>query len=194
MNIISKNPIVLFIPILLAFASCTQKEEHFISDAQQRADVETDLKAKIQQLPEGDLFSIFDTELSQKEREALQFLYAYMPLGDITDYPGNYYKENVDLSFKAKEEMPWGNTIPEREFNHFVLPVRTNNENLDDFRATYYEELKARVQNLSLYDAILEVNHWCHEKANYKGSDVRTSSPMATIKTSWGAAARNRLY
>lgn len=182
----NKKTIIFFISILLIFASCTQKETHFISDAQQRNDVENDLKAKMQQLPEGDLFSIFDTELSQKEREALQFLYAYMPLGDITDYSGDYYKENVDLSFKAKEEMPWGNDIPEREFNHFVLPVRTNNENLDDFRATYYEELKARVQNLSLYDAILEVNHWCHEKANYKGSDVRTSSPMATVKTSWG--------
>ncbi len=177
---------LLPITFLLIFASCTQKETHFISDAQQRNDVENDLNAKMQQLPEGDLFSIFDTELTLKEREALQFLYAYMPLGDITDYPGEYYKENVDLSFKAKEEMPWGNDIPEREFNHFVLPVRTNNENLDAFRATYYDELKARVQNLSLYDAILEVNHWCHEKANYKGSDVRTSSPMATVKTSWG--------
>lgn len=182
----NKKSIIFFISILLIFASCTQKETHFISDAQQRNDVESDLKAKMQQLPEGDLFSIFNTELTLKEREALQFLYAYMPLGDITDYSGEYYKENIDLSFKAKEEMPWENDIPEREFNHFVLPVRTNNENLDDFRATYYEELKARVQNLSLYDAILEVNHWCHEKANYKGSDVRTSSPMATVKTSWG--------
>ena len=186
MNTIIKISAIFSLSFLLIFASCTQKETHFISDAQQRNDVENDLNAKMQQLPEGDLFSIFDTELTLKEREALQFLYAYMPLGDITDYPGEYYKENVDLSFKAKEEMPWGNDIPEREFNHFVLPVRTNNENLDAFRATYYEELKARVQNLSLYDAILEVNHWCHEKANYKGSDVRTSSPMATVKTSWG--------
>ena len=186
MSIINKKSIIFFISLLLIFASCTQKEEHFISDAQQRSNVETDLKAKMQQLPEGNLFSILDTELSTKEREALQFLYAYMPLGDITDYSGEYYKQNVELSFKAQEELPWGKEIPEREFNHFVLPVRTNNENLDDFRATYYEELKARVQNLSLYDAILEVNHWCHEKANYKGSDVRTSSPMATVKTSWG--------
>lgn len=186
MNTIIKISTIFSLSFLLIFASCTQKETHFISDAQQRNDVENDLNAKMQQLPEGDLFSIFDTELTLKEREALQFLYAYMPLGDITDYSGDYYKENINLSFKAKEEMPWGNDIPEREFNHFVLPVRTNNENLDDFRATYYEELKARVQNLNLYDAILEVNHWCHEKANYKGSDVRTSSPMATVKTSLG--------
>ena len=120
------------------------------------------------------------------EKEALDFLYQYLPLGDQADYTEDYFKECVAYAFKAKAELPWGKEIPEREFKHFVLPPRVNNENLDRFRATYYEELKARVQDLSLYDAVLEVNHWCHEHVNYKGSDSRTSAPMATTKTSWG--------
>ena len=120
------------------------------------------------------------------EKEALEFLYAYMPLGDSVDYTEDYYRECIHYAFRAKEELPWGANIPEREFKHFVVPVRVNNENLDAFRSTYYEELKARVKDLSLYDAVLEVNHWCHEHVNYKGSDSRTSSPMATVKTSWG--------
>ena len=123
---------------------------------------------------------------SFSEEEALAFLYQYMPLGDSVDYTEDYYRECVQYAFKAKEELPWGASIPAREFKHFVLPPRVNNENLDKFRATYYEELKARVQDLTLYDAVLEVNHWCHERVNYKGSDSRTSAPMATIKTSWG--------
>ena len=120
------------------------------------------------------------------EAEALQFLYDYMPLGDSVEYSEDYYRECVHYAFRAKAEMPWGASIPEREFKHFVVPVRVNNENLDAFRKTYYEELKGRVKDLSLYDAVLEVNHWCHEHVNYKGSDSRTSAPMATIKTSWG--------
>ncbi|MBR4757365.1 MAG: transglutaminase domain-containing protein [Bacteroidaceae bacterium] len=120
------------------------------------------------------------------EKEALEFLYAYMPLGDSVDYTEDYYRECIHYAFRAKEELPWGATIPEREFKHFVVPVRVNNENLDAFRSTYYEELKSRVKDLSLYDAVLEVNHWCHEHVNYKGSDSRTSAPMATVKTSWG--------
>ena len=120
------------------------------------------------------------------EEEALDFLYEYMPLGDNVDYSRDFFRESVHYAFKAKEELPWGASIPEREFKHFVLPARVNNENLDRFRATYYEELKGRVKDLSLYDAVLEVNHWCHEHVNYKGSDSRTSAPMATIKTSWG--------
>ena len=120
------------------------------------------------------------------ETEALQFLYEYMPLGDSVDYTEDYFRECVKYAFLAKEELPWGKDIPEREFKHFVLPPRVNNENLDRFRATYYETLKARVKDLTLYEAVLEVNHWCHEHVNYKGSDSRTSAPMATIKTSWG--------
>jgi len=120
------------------------------------------------------------------ENDAIEFLYTNMLFGDNLDYPESYYRENVHYAFRAKEEMPWGASIPEREFKHFVVPVRVNNENLDAFRSTYYEELKGRVKDLSLYDAVLEVNHWCHEHVNYKGSDSRTSSPMATVKTSWG--------
>ena len=127
-----------------------------------------------------------EKETSFNEKQALQFLYQYMPLGDSVDYTEDYYRECIHYAFLAKEEMPWGASVPEREFKHFVVPVRVNNENLDRFRATYYEELKARVKALSLYDAVLEVNHWCHEHVNYKGSDSRTSAPMATIKTSWG--------
>ena len=135
------------------------------------------------------LFSSCNGEPKQKtftEKEALEFLHAYMPLGDSVDYTEDYYRECVHYAFRAKEELPWGASIPEREFKHFVVPVRVNNENLDAFRSTYYEELKSRVKDLSLYDAVLEVNHWCHEHVNYKGSDSRTSAPMATVKTSWG--------
>ena len=122
----------------------------------------------------------------KKEQQALRFLQTSMPSCDDIDYSEDYFLKNIQTSFKAKKEMPWGKRVPEREFKHFVLPIRVNNENLDDFRMAYYEELRDRVKDLSMYDAVLEVNHWCHEKVNYKGSDSRTSSPMATIKTSWG--------
>ena len=123
---------------------------------------------------------------SKKERKALDFLYASMPQCDAVDYTEDYFLQNIEASFKAKEELPWGNSVPQREFKHFVLPIRVNNENLDGFRTFYYDELRDRVKDLTMYDAVLEVNHWCHEKVNYKGSDSRTSAPMATIKTSWG--------
>ncbi len=124
--------------------------------------------------------------VSPAEEEALKFLYAYMTLADVTDYPTEFYLENVRSSFQTAKEMSWGKRIPALLFRHFVLPVRVNNEALDRSRMIFYEELKERVKGLSMKDAILEVNHWCHEKVTYQPSDARTSSPLATIRTAYG--------
>ena len=185
--------IIAIISVSLLSLSCGG-EKHFITDSSQRADVRDDLENKMLAFADDAPFSIFDDDLSVREREALEFLYAYMPLCDVTDYSGDFFLKNVNASFRAKEEMPWGAIVPEREFNHFVVPVRINNENLDDSRFVFYDELKDRVSGLSMYDAVLEVNHWCHEKANYKGSDSRTSSPLATVKTSWGRCGEESTF
>lgn len=170
--------------LIFLLAACGKS--HFLTDATYRQRVEQDFRQKQTLLPSGDLFTIFDTELTVYEREALEFLYAYMPLADITDYPGEFHLMNIRASQQAAQEMPWGEMIPEEVFRHFVLPARVNNEQLDSARVVFYKELKDRVKSLSLRDAILEVNHWCHEKAVYMPSDARTSSPLATVRTAYG--------
>ena len=138
-------------------------------------------------------FEIFNN-LSGERMQAMQFLYAYMPLPDIADYSGEYHLQNVDYALKARAEMPWGKNVPIREFLHFVLPVRVNNENLDTSRAVFYNELRDRVKNLSMHDAALEVNHWCHEKVTYTPSDIRTSSPLATVRTAYGRCGEESTF
>lgn len=177
---------------MFATQSCTSN--HLISDEAERAIVQSDFEKRAESWNQGDLFKVFEQEMSDQQREALTFLYAYMPLGDITDYSGEFFLENIDYSLKAKEEMPWGKLIPEREFRHFVLPIRVNNENLDNSRKVFYEELKDRVKNLSLHDAVLEVNHWCHEKVVYTPSDARTSSPLASVKTAYGRCGEESTF
>ena len=179
--------------LLVAWTGC-DNQQHFITDASYRAEVENDFQAKQAALPNGDLFAVFNEQMTPAEREALTFMYAYMPIGDITDYSGDFYLRNVRSSFQAREEMPWGKSIPEDIFRHFVLPVRVNNENLDESRTVFYAELKERVKNLSLYDAVLEVNHWCHEKVIYTPSDARTSSPLASVKTAYGRCGEESTF
>ncbi|WP_455586729.1 transglutaminase domain-containing protein [Bacteroides sp.] len=180
------------LPVLVTF-SCS--DTHFLKDEAYREQVQADFAMKKLQLPFGDLFTVFnDSTLTVSEQEALMFLYAYMPLGDITDYSGGYYLENIRLSEKARQEMPWGKKIPEDVFRHFVLPVRVNNENLDDSRRVFYDELKARVGHLSMQEAVLEVNHWCHEKVVYRPSDARTSSPLASVKTAYGRCGEESTF
>lgn len=178
---------------LLVWTSCNN-QQHFITDTAYRAEVENDFQAKQAALPNGNLFAVFNDQMTPEEREALTFMYAYMPIGDITDYNGDFYLKNIRSSFQARNEMPWGDSIPEDIFRHFVLPVRVNNENLDESRMVFFDELKDRVKGLSLYDAVLEVNHWCHEKVIYTPSDSRTSSPLASVKTAYGRCGEESTF
>ena len=114
----------------------------------------------------------------------VDWLYASMPLPDSLQYPRSFWEANVARTLEVRREMAWD--IPEREFRHFVLPLRVNNETLDDFRTAYADTLCRRVKGMSLGEAALEINHWCHEQATYQPSDGRTSAPMATVRRGVG--------
>lgn len=189
---------------LTLLSSC--EVHHFMTDSSYRAKVEADLQKRLEPerlkarfavdkdsrcLTESDGF-VSDPYLTTEEFEALEFLYAYMPLADLTDYSTGYYLQNVRASFAARNEMGWN--VPEREFRHFVLPIRANNENLDTSRVVFYRELKPRIEGMSMQDAILEVNHWCHEKLTYKPSDARTLSPLSSVVSSLGRCGEESTF
>jgi len=195
---------------LTALASCAGRG-HFITDSGYRAQVESDFANRMEVLgsvkmagevnePASmneavcDVYATLDRASDRSEKEALTFLYAYMPLGDIADYEGTLWLDGVRTAFQARNSMPWGRTVPEDVFRHFVLPLRVNNENLDSARTVFYSELKDKVKGLSMYDAVLEVNHWCHEKVTYTASDARTSAPLATMKTAWGRCGEESVF
>lgn len=181
--------------LIFIITGCEQQtSSHFITDTAYRNQVEQAFNAKKTYFADTTLFNVFNQEMSQHEREAMTFLYAYMPIGDIADYSGDFYLKNVQASFLAQQEMSWGKDIPEMFFRHFVLPVRVNNENMDESRMIFYEELKERVKGLSLYDAVLEVNHWCHEKVIYTPSDGRTSAPLASVRTAYGRCGEESTF
>ena len=123
---------------------------------------------------------------SRDMAQYLTFLYAYMPQSDLADYDFDFFDQQVKVACKARETFSWGKNIPDDIFRHFVVVYRVNNENLDTARSYIFHQLKNRIKNMSMYDAALEVNHWCHEHVDYQPADVRTSAPLATLKTSHG--------
>ncbi|MBQ8454105.1 MAG: transglutaminase domain-containing protein [Bacteroidaceae bacterium] len=142
----------------------------------------------------GGLFSACTSGDEAEVQDALDFLYAGMPLPDSVDYPREFWEANARMAVKARHEMPWGEKVPGREWRHFVLPLRVNNEDLDSFRIAYYDELKARVEGKTMYQAVLEVNHWCHEHVSYQPSDSRTSSPMNTLRSAIGRCGEESTF
>lgn len=217
-----KNIVSLAILFLVSWqavmANClsvdVHDKPHFISDGAYRSKVENAFESKMKlvgrQFYQVKGMNVYGTVLKKKgaketmevtkqkltteEQEALQFLYAYMPVADVTDYPTSFFLENVRTSFEARKEMAWGKDIPELLFRHFVLPIRVNNENLDDSRMIFFKELKERVKGMGMKDAILEVNHWCHERVTYQPSDGRTSAPLATIRSAYGRCGEESTF
>jgi transglutaminase-like putative cysteine protease len=191
MKIFLKIIFALFIMLSACFS-----DNHLINDSHYLSITE---KAFIQRKHiairrDSVLFSVFNQNLSIKQNEALKFLYAYMPLSDLADYNGDFFLANVDVSLRALSETKWGKDIPEEVFLHYVLPCRINNENLDSFRITYYNELIDRVKGKDMREAALEINHWCHEKVSYQPADIRTSAPMSTILSARGRCGEESTF
>jgi transglutaminase-like putative cysteine protease len=189
----------LFLALLCCTAiSCQQGEKSFFSDKEYREQVKTDFqkrKSMVSRTRAEALFSVFDRpDLSSEEKDALEFLFAYMPLNDLSDYNGEFYLSQVRAAFEARDFFEWGARVPEDIFRHFVLVYRINNENLDSARIVFFNELKERVKNLSMEEAALEVNHWCHEKVNYRATDGRTSAPLDLVRTSWGRCGEESTF
>ena len=187
-----KKGISFLLAVLIALFSSGAASAQKTFDKNGR--IARDFDKRRQAVGNDSYFKVFDSALTQEQRQAMQFLYAYMPLPDIADYSGEFHLNNVSYALKARVEMPWGKSVPVREFLHFVLPVRVNNENLDNSREVFFNELRDRVGNMSMYDAVLEVNHWCHEKVTYTPSDIRTSSPLATVRTADGRCGEESTF
>ena len=179
--------------LLIALISLSTHAQHFITDTAYRQKVEQAWKEKMNTVG-WKFWQTKGEKPTNEEEEALKFLYAYMPIADITDYTKAYHLNNVRTALRTRKEMPWGNKVPELLFRHFVLPMRVNNEPLDSSRTIFYRELKERVKGLSMKNAILEVNHWCHEKVTYEPSDSRTSSPLQSIRTGRGRCGEESTF
>ena len=166
----------------------TTKQSAFGLDLEEMANIERKLHEKraIAQPRERELFGVFEEALTDEEAWALKYLYAYMPVNDLADYDGRLFLNHVRKTLEIRERMPWGTRVPDRLFLAFVLPYRVNTENIEDSRGLLHAELAERTRKLTMADAILETNYWCHEKAVYIGSDLRTLSPLSMIRNARG--------
>ncbi len=187
--------LVTGIALILILAAC-KEQANLIESASRLADMQRmlDVQKELTVNSQVPIWDIFNTQLTSDESQALGFLYAYMPLSDLADYSPEFFLANVRQCLKARYEMPWGKEVPEDIFLHFVLPLRVNNENLDSFRMVMYNELRERVRGLGMAHAALEINHWCHEKVNYRPTDSRTGAPLSTVKKTFGRCGEESTF
>lgn len=189
-----------FLPVAISaatllLASCGAGDSFFSDDRAYKKTVLEDYSHRVELLNGYDATAIVDDpSVTPREKEMLQFLYAYMPTGDMINYPGEYFLQNVRLSEQARETFAWGHEIPAMIYRHFVVPVRVNNEDIDESRAVFFKELEPRVKDLPMKEAILEVNHWCHEKVVYTPTDSRTRGPLSLVSSGAGRCGEESTF
>lgn len=166
----------------------TSQTAVFSLNSQEREQIERKFQEKVifAEARKDALFHIFDQELTEEETWALKYMFAYMPVNDLADYDGELFLNHVRQALDIRKRVPWGKHVPDHLFLHYVLPYRVNTENIEDYLGILYNELADRTAQLSMADAILETNYWCHEKATYIGSDLRTISPLTMIRNARG--------
>ena len=182
MNIFKTLAITL-LSIFAAVAPVAAQEDYWTAvrqDYQNRTDIPQSVRDQV------GFYNLKSAEQSRSMYRYLMFLYAYMPQSDLADYDFSFFEQQVATAMEARNTFSWGKVIPDDIFRHFVVVYRVNNENLDTARSYIFHQLKNRIKNMSMYDAALEVNHWCHEYVDYQPADARTSAPLATLKTSHG--------
>ncbi|MFI3295696.1 MAG: transglutaminase domain-containing protein, partial [Rikenellaceae bacterium] len=172
---------------VVGFSGCSGSGQESLLSGDQQTKVQQRLASRTW-IPER------EKEATEELQQAMDFLYAYMPYGDVADYPQELFRSNAQAALTARSQMPWGSVVPNDLFVHFVLPVRINNESLDTSREDFYAELKERTEGLSMLDAILETNHWCHEKVVYTPTDGRTFSPSALVKNAAGRCGEESTF
>lgn len=180
--IVKRLSVCLLFSIVIVFHASAQSDYWTAvrGDFAKRSDISSDVREQIAG------YELKSDSRSRDMAQYLTFLYAYMPQSDLADYDFSFFKRQVEVACEARSTFSWGKTVPEDIFRHFVVVYRVNNENLDTARAYIFSQLKNRIKNMSMYDAALEVNHWCHEHVDYQPADARTSAPLATLRTSHG--------
>ena len=72
--------------------------------------------------------------IKPEHRPALSFLIEHMPTADLQSLTSEFLLENIRLSYQVKEQMPWGDAIPEHIFFNDVLPYANVDETRENWR------------------------------------------------------------
>lgn len=73
---------------------------------------------------------------------------------DVHVITSGYLIRNIDLAFKVWREQPWGKYVEFDDFCEYILPYRTKDEPLSDWRTLYYKRF------MPLFDSL------------YQGTDI----------------------
>lgn len=136
----------------------------------------------------------FMGDLNEDEVLGLKYLYANMPLSDVGNYSVNIYLDYVRHGLYLWENSAFAKRMPEEIFRNYVLYHRVNEEEIKPCRPLFWNQLRERIKNLDMKEAILEINYWCAEEVTYQSTDARTSSALDVYLCGFGRCGEESVF
>jgi predicted esterase len=108
------------------------------------------------------------------QRKAMTFLVANMPDRDLKALKADFLLENVDLAYKARKQVAWGDKIPDEIFFNDVLAYSNVDEARDAWRKELYELCLPIVKDCKTpAEAAHKLNSTIYEKLKVRYSTQR---------------------
>lgn len=121
------------------------------------------------------------------EREAAEWILAYLPTADLIALRLPLLQEHVQFAVHAYRHAPWRDQLPRELWLRFVAPHRISQEPLQAWRGRFFREIWPRVKDApSMELAALEVNRWCREYVTFKSTSRRDMAPLTTMARGLG--------
>lgn len=125
-------------------------------------------------------------------KEYVDFILSNCSPNDLAVLEADFIKNNIELALKSKQNKFC--TYDDKIFKHFVLPYRTSQEPLDDFRAVYFDELNELIKEVEyIEEAAILINLWVWEKQSFKQTNGKDQSPLTTIRRGFGRCEENMI-
>ncbi len=122
-------------------------------------------------------------ETPEAQRAAMVFLIANMPERDATTLSAAFLLDHVKYAYKAREESPWGKTIPEEIFLNYVLPYANINEKRDPWREEFYEAfMPIALESKSMAETAVRLNTDAFDMYNVKYHATQRPKPDQSPK------------
>lgn len=84
--------------------------------------------------------------LPSDQQTAAVFLTEHLPERDLRTLSPEFLSKNIALATQARNEFPWGKSIPEEIFLNDVLPYATLDESRDDWREGFLNRFRKQVE------------------------------------------------
>ena len=126
--------------------------------------------------------------------EALNYLYAYMPLSDIGDYKVETFLDFARHGAFLFNEGEFKGKADEEIFAEYVLFARINNEDIVENRRFFYNWVKSLIEGKSMKEAVIDINYWCSSKVTYRSTDGRTANPLTVYNNTYGRCGEESTF